>query len=64
MVLAEDHTAEMRGRSLILEVRPSNGPALAFYAALDYTQRRIHSKYYPNGEDAIIMTKRVASSDF
>jgi ribosomal protein S18 acetylase RimI-like enzyme len=34
MVMAEDHTAEMGGDGLILEVRPNNTSALAFYAAL------------------------------
>jgi ribosomal-protein-alanine N-acetyltransferase len=64
MVLAEEHAAEMGGRSLILEVRPSNAPALAFYEALEYGPGGIRSKYYQDGEDAIIMAKRILNSEF
>ena len=64
MVLAEDHTTEMGGRSLILEVRPSNASALAFYAARKYQRSGIKPKYYQDGEDAVIMTKRNANSEF
>jgi len=61
MELAEDHTAEMGGDGLILEVRPSNTSALAFYAALKYDRDGIRSKYYQDGEDAVIMSKRMGN---
>lgn len=64
MTLAENHTAEMGGDGLILEVRPSNTSALAFYAELKYDRSGITPKYYQDGEDAVIMTKRVANSEF
>jgi len=64
MMMAEGHTAEMGGDGLILEVRPSNTSALAFYEALKYDRAGIRSKYYQDGEDAVIMTKRVANSEF
>jgi ribosomal-protein-alanine N-acetyltransferase len=64
MALAEGHTAEMGGDGLILEVRPSNASALAFYAALKYDRMGIRPKYYQDGEDAVIMTKRISNSEF
>jgi len=64
MELAEDHTTEMGGESLTLEVRPSNVPALALYTALNYDRAGIRPKYYQDGEDAVIMTKRVLNSEF
>jgi len=59
MALAEEQTAEMVGESLILEVRPSNASALAFYAALKYDCAGIKPSYYQDGEDAVMMTKRM-----
>ena len=64
MALAEVHMTEMGGESLILEVRPSNVPAIALYAALNYDRVGVLPKYYQDGEDAVIMTKRVANSEF
>jgi ribosomal protein S18 acetylase RimI-like enzyme len=59
MGLAEDHAAEMSGESLTLEVRRDNRSAIALYENLGYTFRGTRSHYYPNGEDALIMTRRV-----
>ena len=63
MAMAEDHVVAMGGDSITLEVRTSNVPALALYDALGY--RRVGSRrhYYPNGEDAIVMTKGVQLID-
>jgi len=64
MRLAEDHTTEMGGESLTLEVRPNNSSGLALYAALEYDRAGIRTNYYLDGEDAIVMTKRIANSEF
>ena len=61
MAHAEDHAAEVGGESLTLEVRASNQAAAALYDALGYdrTGRRPH--YYPDGEDALTMMRRVGT---
>ena len=61
MALAEEHAAEMDGESLTLEVRVSNTEAIALYEALDYERVGIRQAYYQDGEDAVVMTKRIAS---
>jgi len=61
MALAEEHAAEMDGESLTLEVRVSNTEAIALYEALDYECVGIRQAYYQDGEDAVVMTKRIAS---
>ena len=64
MALAEDHTTEMGGESLTLEVRESNRGALAMYEALEYEQVGVRAAYYQDGEDAVVMTKRILNSEF
>lgn len=50
---------------VILEVRPSNNPALALYKKLGYEQIGMRKNYYPasdidgNREDAIVMAKSI-----
>jgi ribosomal-protein-alanine N-acetyltransferase len=50
---------------IILEVRPSNEPAVALYQKLGYEQIGIRKNYYPasaqtgNREDAIVMAKSI-----
>jgi ribosomal-protein-alanine N-acetyltransferase len=61
MGLAEDHAAEMGGESLTLEVRASNTEATALYEALDYERAGIRTAYYQDGEDAVVMTRRISS---
>jgi ribosomal-protein-alanine acetyltransferase len=61
MVLAEDHAVEMAGESLTLEVRVSNTDAIALYEALEYQQVGTRTSYYQDGEDAVVMTKRIVS---
>lgn len=60
MVLAENHTVEMGGESLILEVRSSNEAAITMYETLEYDHAGIHARYYQNGEDAVVMRKRMS----
>ena len=59
MLVAEEHAREMAGESLTLEVRTANAPAIAMYGALGYEQVGIRPGYYPDGSDALVMTKRV-----
>jgi ribosomal protein S18 acetylase RimI-like enzyme len=40
-------------------VRRENLPAITLYENLGYTCLGIRPRYYPNGDDAMIMTKRV-----
>ncbi len=44
---------------LFLEVRVSNAPALALYKARGFEPLSVRKKYYPDGEDALVMTKRI-----
>jgi ribosomal-protein-alanine N-acetyltransferase len=64
MELAEEHAIEVGGESLTLEVRTSNTAAIALYEALEYHRAGVRTAYYQDGEDAVIMTKRVSNSEF
>lgn len=59
MQLAENHAVEMSGESLTLEVRRDNLSAIKMYEDLGYARQGIRARYYPNGDDAEIMTRRV-----
>ncbi len=59
MQLAESHAAEMSGGSLTLEVRRDNLSAITLYENLGYTCQGTRPRYYPNGEDAKIMTRQI-----
>jgi ribosomal-protein-alanine N-acetyltransferase len=59
MALAEDHAVEMGGESLTLEVRESNGAAIAMYEEFEYDRAGIGAGYYQNGESAVVMRKRM-----
>ena len=59
IALAEDHAVEMGGESVTLEVRESNGAAIAMYETLEYDRAGIGAGYYQNGEDAVVMRKRM-----
>ncbi len=64
MGLAEDHGVETGGESLTLEVRASNLAAIALYKTLEYQQVATRTSYYQDGEDAVVMTKRILNSEF
>ena len=52
--------AEERGCTLIsLEVRDTNLSALAFYEALGFRVEYVRRRYYPSGEDALVMSRPV-----
>lgn len=61
MELAEEHAIEVGGESLTLEVRTSNTAAIAMYEAIDYHKAGVRRAYYQDGEDAVVMTKRLAT---
>jgi len=61
MALSEDHAVEMSGETLTLEVRVSNSEAIALYDALRYERVGTQTAYYQDGEDAVVMTKRIVS---
>jgi len=63
MALAEVHVVEMGGESLTLEVRSSNQPAITMYEMLGYNHAGIGAGYYQNGEDAVVMRKRMRNSE-
>jgi [ribosomal protein S18]-alanine N-acetyltransferase len=46
------------GKLMLLEVRVSNVPAVELYKKLGFKQLYVRKKYYPDGEDAIVMEKR------
>ena len=59
MYLAEEHAIAMSGESLTLEVRPQNHPAIGLYTAIGYVSAGRRPRYYADGEDAVIMTKKL-----
>lgn len=64
MALAEEHAREMSGEALTLEVRESNTEAVALYEALDYQRAGLRRAYYQDGEDAVVMTKKILNDEF
>jgi ribosomal-protein-alanine acetyltransferase len=44
-------------RRVVLEVRRSNGAARAFYASLGFEEVGVRSRYYADGEDALLLTR-------
>jgi len=63
MDMAEHHVRESAGDSLTLEVRTSNDAAIAMYRSLGYHSAGLRPKYYADGEDALIMTKRIVETE-
>ena len=61
MALAEEHVVEIGGESLTLEVRSSNGAAIAMYEMLEYDRAGIGARYYQDGESAVVMRKRMGN---
>lgn len=44
---------------IFLEVREGNAPARSLYAACGYVSAGVRKKYYPDGENAIVMLKEI-----
>lgn len=50
------------GKLILLEVRVSNKPALELYKKLGFKQLYVRKRYYPDGEDAIVMEKKTCAT--
>lgn len=61
MEMAEEHARAHSGETVTLEVRPSNREAVALYRSLGYSEAGRRPRYYADGEDATIMTKRLST---
>ncbi|HSN54965.1 MAG TPA: ribosomal protein S18-alanine N-acetyltransferase [Candidatus Sulfomarinibacteraceae bacterium] len=59
MVLAEDHARSESGETLTLEVRTTNAAAIRLYDSLGFERVGVRRGYYADGDDALVMTKRV-----
>jgi len=49
-----------KAKQAFLEVRVTNEPAIALYKKLDFEISRTINGYYSDGEDAYVMTKKLA----
>ncbi len=47
--------------ALYLEVRPSNAAALSLYRASGFTELARRPRYYPDGEDALLLRREVTA---
>ena len=54
-----DDAAVHRAVSVSLEVRRDNAPAAALYRSMGFAEVGVRSNYYGQGEDAIIMERRL-----
>ncbi len=52
---------ELRVKEITLEVRPSNLAAMKLYEKCGFNQVAVRKNYYNNGEDALLMYKRLGS---
>ncbi|MEE3331342.1 MAG: GNAT family N-acetyltransferase [Myxococcota bacterium] len=55
--------AEGREAALFLEVRESNGPALALYRETDFVVAGRRARYYRDGEDALLLRRLTSNAD-
>jgi ribosomal-protein-alanine N-acetyltransferase len=60
--LLEAALGEPPSLHVLLEVRPSNVVARSFYRALGFAEVGRRSGYYPNGEDALLLTRDAGST--
>ena len=59
LLKAEEEAVKRGAARAFLEVRVGNGAAFALYEKCGYKTLRRRNKYYPDGEDAFVMTKRL-----
>lgn len=52
----------IHAEEIFLEVRVSNGPARTFYRDLGFVESGCRSAYYLDGEDALVMVKRLGKN--
>jgi len=59
LMMEEEKLARLKSAErILLEVRPSNGAAVAMYSGLGYMPTHLRKEYYSdNQEDALVMTK-------
>ncbi len=58
LMKASEQAAREGAASISLEVRPSNAPAIALYASLDFEEVGLRRRFYRDPpEDALIMTR-------
>ena len=58
-----EEEAKARGATvMLLEVRVSNVPAMSLYLHLGYAGIYTRSRYYADGEDAVVMQKRLCGA--
>jgi ribosomal-protein-alanine N-acetyltransferase len=53
------HARAVRAEEIFLEVRVSNVPARLFYERLGFVQTGRRARYYLDGEDALVMVRRL-----
>lgn len=59
-----EEQARRRGAErILLEVRVSNVPAMSLYLKRGYVGCGVRTRYYADGEDALIMQKRLAEGE-
>jgi len=56
---AVDCAKELSLTAVFLEVRESNVPAIELYKKLEFREISIRKKYYPDGENAVVMKKEI-----
>ena len=56
---AEENAKELGAEVSFLEVRVSNAPAIGLYKKFGYEAVGVRKRYYPDGEDAIVMKKQL-----
>ena len=55
----ETQAEKLGAEKLFLEVRVSNTPAISLYQGRGFEGTTVRKKYYPDGEDALIMVKKL-----
>lgn len=53
----ESEVVSLEGKKCFLEVRVGNTPARTLYEKRGYRQIALRKRYYPDGEDALVMQK-------
>jgi len=53
------HARAVRAEEIYLEVRVSNAPARLFYEELGFVETGRRARYYLDGEDALVMVRRL-----
>ena len=55
----ETEAKERGARVILLEVRVSNAPAMTMYLKEGFKRIYVRPRYYPDGEDAVVMQKEL-----